>query len=479
MNNKVSLFNWFRIVVGVLLVHTSVLGGGSIGLHPENPHYLVFRDKPTVLITSAEHYGAVLNLDFNHTKYLDSLQKDGLNLTKIFTGTYVEYSGAFYIASNTLAPATGRFICPWSRSITPGCADGGTKFDLSQFDKNYFVRLKSFVSEASQRGIVVEVCLFCSFFSDREWALSPLNPANNINSLGRVWRDKVYTMDKHGGLLQFQEAMVRAIVTELKEFDNVFYEVCNEPYFGGATKEWQDHMTDVILKSEGDLPAKHLIAHNIANGTAAIKDPHPGVSIFNFHYAAPPDAVPLNYHLNKVIGDDETGFNGTQDWAYRNEGWNFIFAGGSLFNSLDFSFAVGFEDGTFVYRPGQPGGGSPTLRKQLGILKRFVDSLDFVHMKPDNSVIVGGVPAGFSARALVEDKKTYAVYIGRLPKTAIEGSCAANLQIMLPAGRYDVEWLNPTTGEITKGDQLQHEGGKATLSTPAFSDDTALRISRK
>jgi len=32
-----------------------------IGLHPENPHYFLWRGKATVLITSGEHYGAVLN----------------------------------------------------------------------------------------------------------------------------------------------------------------------------------------------------------------------------------------------------------------------------------------------------------------------------------------------------------------------------------------------------------------------------------
>ena len=32
-----------------------------IRLHPDNPHYFLWRGKPTVLITSGEHYGAVMN----------------------------------------------------------------------------------------------------------------------------------------------------------------------------------------------------------------------------------------------------------------------------------------------------------------------------------------------------------------------------------------------------------------------------------
>ncbi len=38
-----------------------------------------------------------------------------------------------------------------------------------------------------------------------------------------------------GGLLKIQDAMVRKIVAELKDFDNLYYEFCNEPCFRGVT----------------------------------------------------------------------------------------------------------------------------------------------------------------------------------------------------------------------------------------------------
>ncbi len=69
-----------------------------LALHPDNGHYFVFRGKPTVLITSGEHYGAVLNLDFDYRKYLKTLATDGLNNTRTFSGAYVEPQGAFNIA---------------------------------------------------------------------------------------------------------------------------------------------------------------------------------------------------------------------------------------------------------------------------------------------------------------------------------------------------------------------------------------------
>src|SRR5438874_13538260 len=102
-----------------------------IAVHPRNPRYFEFRGKPTVLISSGEHYGAVLNLDFDYVTYLETLSDDRLNLTRTFSGTYVEQPGNFSIAENTLAPLPGRFICPWKRSSTPAAGGGGNKFDLS------------------------------------------------------------------------------------------------------------------------------------------------------------------------------------------------------------------------------------------------------------------------------------------------------------------------------------------------------------
>src|SRR6185295_12142110 len=316
-----------------VLVTLSVAAGiasaasvAPLALHPDNPHYFLFRGQPAVLITSGEHYGAVLNLDFNYVRYLDTLAADGLNLTRTFTGAYVEPAGAFNIASNTLAPRTERFICPWARSDTPGYARGGNKFDLAKWDEGYFTRLKDFVAQADKRGVIVEMNLFCPFYEEAQWKLSPQNAANNINRLGLVGRTNVYTLDQHGGLLAVHEAMTRKIVTELKEFDNVYYEICNEPYFGGVTLEWQRRMADVIAETEKDFGGRHLISQNIANGKAKVTNPHPAVSIFNFHYASPPDTVGLNYGLNKVIGDNETGFKGTNDTHYRMEAWEFILA---------------------------------------------------------------------------------------------------------------------------------------------------------
>ncbi|MBN1467015.1 cellulase family glycosylhydrolase [candidate division KSB1 bacterium] len=387
----------YLAVIALTTIFSVACSRTPIRPHPDNPHYFEWRGKPAVLLTSGEHYGAVLNLDFDFEIYLQTLQAAGLNLTRTFSGVYCEHPGAFNISKNTLAPAAGKLACPWARSVQPGYRNGGTKFDLEKWDDAYFERLQRFLGRAAAHGIVVELVLFCPFYGDEQWQLSPLHIANNINGIGDVDRTEVYTL-QHQELTRVQENMVRKIVTELNEFDNLYYEICNEPYFAGPTLEWQAYIAKVIRESEATLPKKHMIAQNIANNAAKIENPDANVDLFNFHYALP-SAVDDNYHLNKALGDDETGFSGTGDEPYRLEAWNFMLAGGAVFSHLDYSFTVDDEDGTYAFPATQPGGGGAALRRQIRILKEFIEGFDFIRMRPMQEIFASPMPS-LQARAL-------------------------------------------------------------------------------
>src|SRR5882724_2400237 len=73
MNFRAPLFPLLTVLWLTGIAALAAAGNSErLRLHPRNPHYFLFRGKPTVLITSGEHYGAVLNLDFNYVKYLDT-----------------------------------------------------------------------------------------------------------------------------------------------------------------------------------------------------------------------------------------------------------------------------------------------------------------------------------------------------------------------------------------------------------------------
>jgi hypothetical protein len=129
-----------------LLLLSTTLAAQPVRLHPANPRYLEYRGKPLLIVASGEHYGAVLNLDFDYIKYLDAMQRDGMNYTRTFSGSYVEPAGAFGIKRNTLGPANGRFLAPWVR--TEG------RYNLDEWNPEYFVRMKDFVRRAGERGVM-------------------------------------------------------------------------------------------------------------------------------------------------------------------------------------------------------------------------------------------------------------------------------------------------------------------------------------
>jgi hypothetical protein len=428
-------------------------GAEPLQLHPENPHFIVFRGKPTVLVASTEHYGAVLNRDFDFRPYLDELREAGLNYTRIFSGVYSEPWGEPF---NTLNPPSGRLLTPWARSVTRGYADGGNKFDLEKWDDAYFKRLRDFITEAGRHGVVVELTLFCNWYDDNQWHLSPLYARNNVNGVGERNSQQVNSL-RSGDVLNHQEATVRKIVAEVNDLDNVFFEVCNEP---GADGDWMNRMAEIIWEAEGRLPNRHLIASN--------GHPVPHVAILNAHYDRDRAFVRSQYGRNIVVGYDETGFDGASDLPYRRQGWSFLLSGGRLYDNLDWSFSVAHPDGTQAKWDKKLGGGSPALRRQLGILRAFLEGFDLPRLKPDREAVKSGAPGNYSV--LAEPGGQYTIYL--------EGSNRPELQVKLPAGDYAVAWIDTKTGSKAKVEDVSG-GGVRTLKSPEYVEDIALRILRK
>ncbi len=234
-----------------------------ITIHPDNPHYYLYRGKPTILITSAEHYGAVINKEFNYVAYLDALAEYGLNYTRVWPGALLEVVGE-YVKDNTLGPRPQTSIVPWARSNEPECVYWGNKYDLDKWNPEFFARLKDFVVQAAQRDIIVEICFFNSQYTHR-WPRSPLYYGNNIQGVGNCDFKDAQTL-KHADLVQRQSDYVRKITQEVNAFDNVILEICDEPSLYTPYTDagpWVGFLLQVVHDTESTLPTKHLIAQMV------------------------------------------------------------------------------------------------------------------------------------------------------------------------------------------------------------------------
>lgn len=463
---------------------------GPIQLHPDNPHYFLYQGQALALVTSAEHYGALINLDFDYEKYLQTLSEDGMNYTRIFVGTYFEIAGeSFNIQHNTLAPAADRVITPWHSERS----GSRTVYDLARWNEAYFARLHDFMRTAARHDIIVEVTLFSSIYRDEHWEISPQNPANNRNIEQEISRFDAQTLN-NGPLLDYQVSLARKLVAELNAFDNFFFEIQNEPWSdhavpvynivnkeelkendwtykadlaNSASLAWQERIASVIAEAESQQPQQHLIAQNYTNFRASIPSVSEHIDIVNFHYAWP-EAVAWNYHYNRVIGFDESGFAGSDDQVYRRQAWQFMLSGGGLYNNLDYSFYVGHEDGQGTNQA--PGGGSSALRRQLKVLSDFLHSFRLERLRPHPTAVLSA--PGLIPYVLADEEQAYAIFV------RATGTAKSILRLE-GEGTYRVRTLNTLTGSYTDSSRVTAQDGTIEIAIEIPEGELALEVHRE
>jgi hypothetical protein len=477
---------------GVLVALFASLAAEPIRINPRNPHYFLWNGKANVLVTSAEHYGAVVNGDFDYIPYLDTLRAHGLNYTRIYPGFLFEPMGKF-IRGNTLGARPGSLVLPWARSNVPGYLLGGNKFDLDRPNPAFYARLNDFIAQASNRGIVVEICFYNAQYSDT-WPMSPLYVENNVQGSGDCEFEDAQTL-KHPDLVKHEDNYVREITRQVNAFDNVVLEICDEPFLTGTpigeAGEWIAHQLQVIRETEAGLPNKHLIAQQVEGPEGGPCDfsSNPGISVITTQYVYDSSAqqmggmraLDVKYGINKPIEFNETDYypawyHGDKEAASRVEAWEFIVGGGAGFNHLN-----------GVYTVRNPAGKSPDNQRILTALQslvKFMGSFDLEGMKQDTAFVASGLPPGVYSRAISEPGRQYAAYHHHSTGgkgsayTVTPGNYREELGLVLPAGSYALEWVDPATGEVIASEQFHHEGGNRPVRAPEHHVDIALRVKR-
>jgi hypothetical protein len=485
-----------------LLLLAGTPGAEPIRVWRANPRYFERDGKPIVLVTSDHHYGAVIDTDFDFAAYLDYLATAGMNLTRIYPGAMFEATDK-YLAGNPLGPRPGRQILPWARSAEegahPGLAEPGRpsyKFDLDRWNPDYFARLRAFVEHARRKGIVVEIAFFNGMYAD-SWPLMPLYKGNNVQGVGPYDADEcgLFTTasPRNEGVIRYQRAYVVKIATELNAFDNLIYDLCDEPSLQGrpdgsivtlpdsGVVPWLHAMAAAFVAAEATLPKKHVLGHTVQSLSPDLSG-EPWCAWLPTEYVrAATLALERNYAARKPIVNVESDYFGhglvkpyTVD-DVRVEGWWFLLGGGAGTINLNGE-----------YHRGQETGGPDTRERivpQRKVLKDFVQGFDLAPMARFDGV--AGVPSGAFASALAEPGRQYAVYLFHAKDdgkwgahfVATPGTYRDTLTLKaVPAGSYRLEWVAPTSGVVTSSESLRWMGGDLAVTTPTYAIDVALRM---
>lgn len=499
-------FIQLQLFVTTFLIFVSACSHSPVMVCKTNPHYFSYKDKPLVLITSDHHYGAVIDLDFDYVKFLDYLASNGMNLTRIYPGGMFEMPDK-YLKGNPLGPLPGRQILPWEKSIQPGAnpllAEAGKpsyKYDLDKWNPDYFKRLKAFVRYAKKKDIIVEVAFFNGMYND-SWPLMAMNYENNIQNIGRYEAKDcgLFTSNdnRNQDVINYQKAYIKKITTELNDFDNLIYDICDEPSLqglpGGSVLmlpdslviPWINTMKEAFLQAEKALPKKHVLGQTIQNLSPDLSN-EKWCDWLPAEYVKPAaKALNLNYKNNKPLVNVESNYFGctltkspyTAD-AVRLEGWWFMLGGGAGCINLNGEF----------YR-GQESGGAITQNQivpEKKALKDFMNSLDLSGLSRFTNF--SGTPSGAFCNALAATGKQYAFYLFHgayesewgshfVPKT---GNYQDTLTLnAVPTGKYKIEWIDPALGTMKSTENMDWTGGDLQLKTPVYLIDIALRITNK
>lgn len=466
--------------------------GHVFSLHPGNQRCFLYRGKPMKILTSAEHYGAVMNTDFDYELYLKEMQRTRQNQTRVFT-FYRELWG--YDVMNTLAASKERpkaTIMPWKRAAGKGKGpDGLDKFDLNRWNPAYFARLKDYVRKCAEHGVICEIVLFCNPYNQRQYSWYPCSKVSNVNGVGKDLEDHRQFMTLEApSIVKFQERFVRKIVKELNTFDNVYYEICNEPY--GLPKElqrksiaWHAHIARTIPDVEKNLPKRHLVAANVSKSDTAISK-NPDIDIINYHYPSAGRTWQFmrdrdNIRKPVVFDENFTGIVGERSAQRYNinraEGWLTILSGCAGFSNLDWTFTAADETGSgkVALLDGRKIDGRP-LRKWLDTFRKLLGQYDIAALIPAVGVLPERVP-GYGYAATTDRKRRYIIYFVDENLFRVKPCKAQSLTVTLklPASKYNVQMFDPKSVKTTKLPALQSDG-TAKLTVPKFHEDVAVLL---
>jgi hypothetical protein len=483
------------------------IGADALRIHPDNPRYFLFRGKPLVLLSASEHYGSVINRPFDFEKYLDDAVAHKMTMTRTFLLFREQQSSRN--PSSPCKPESPDYIAPFPRTGPGKALDGEPIYDLDQWNAEYFERLHSFLDAASRRGIVVELTIFSNSYAQHVWALNPFRAENNKQHVGKMeWPE--YLSLKDPELVRRQSAYARKIVQETSEYDNVYYEICNEP--GGGVKDhippadvdaWQVEMGRVIRGELQRLNRPHLISGQQAfTYTPKFRFPldetysKPLFDIVNVHPLPDTDFGGTLYQLGAfmskelmlpgvarfsravfsqqkptVLDEDNTAsmYRDPTGWTiHRKRAWTALLSG-SHYDYIDFSITVGSDAGTPLSRS--------HLRSWFQHLSEFMSSFDYVY-----SVLatewVKQLPANVTISGLAVEGKDYVAYLAdnrEVGDAAAGQPISGTVKLALPSGRFNVSLYSPVSGESSPGVILE-DGASFTL--PSFIHDIVIRARR-
>lgn len=394
---------------------------------------------------------------FSYTEYLDFLAQHNHNFFRMWAFESPQGKQWAVNPASTVSPV------PFARS-GPGLArDLKPKFDLTQFNQEYFDRLRARVLVARDRGMYVAVMLFQGWDLEHEgwlpWTFHPFHPDNNSYGINGDPRktgegETVHTLEIPA-ITRIQEAYARKVIDTVNDLDNVLYEITNES--GPYSTAWQYHMIDFIHKYEAGKAKLHPVGMTFQwskeqNGR--------NLDLFN----SPADWISPNADDGfgwdppvadgrKVIVSDTDHLWGAGGSQLDNEQWVWK----SFTRGLNTLFMDKYLGGICCLDSTTPP--YTTVYPRLGQTRAYAEKINLAAMIPSNTL-------SSTRYCLANPGSEYLIY------QPVGGTFWVDL--LASSATFSVEWLEVSTGKTIAGEPVT--GGNRTAFTPRFSGPAVLYL---
>jgi len=243
---------------------------GPLVVSTDNPRYFAKPDGTAVYLTGShvwnnfqDWYNPPYSLDFN--AYVAWMVANHQTFIRLWMPANEGPAGAECEPGN---PAWIFSPVAWARTGPGTAADGGLRFDLTQFNQSHFDRLRARVIAAQNAGIYVSIMLFngWSVHHPDPWTYHPFRSNNNINRISgdpgsTGIGDTTHTLSIPA-VTDLQKLYVRRVIDTVNDLDNVLYEICNEDHAdddGTPAFAWQQELVNYIHSYEGTKPKQHPV----------------------------------------------------------------------------------------------------------------------------------------------------------------------------------------------------------------------------
>ena len=203
------------------------------------------------------------NIDYKAK--LDFLATYGVNKVRIWL-----HPSWFGLPGQSNYPKTGKILFPWRVD------ESSNKFDLDNWDADFWNRAKAFLAYARSKNIIVEISLFSvqeprDYFDDPSSSY-PFNHEFNLQNFGRPtdingkflrgFYDLAYE-DNGLKLHDYHRAYIDKALSEFASYDHIYFELMNEapgePFWVGNSlpQTWMKYWLNYLSNNSDRLITAH------------------------------------------------------------------------------------------------------------------------------------------------------------------------------------------------------------------------------